>query len=404
MTELRQRQLPPLRARGSGWFCLSTARASVGTQARSPANGLSTPPRVRVDSLAQTLYSSTIHYWISAKTGPAVIGTPIPQDAVMSRKTLHHQRRAALLMPLLLSLLAAGCGNRLPQEEIVAAAGGQAAAGEDGVTEAAAESGGETEVAGPAAGTPVPEGGSAGGASGGGATAGANDATGESGAGDLVAAQGGGRASGPSSEGADGDTGAASTILLGNVGTYSGPIGTALSPARTAVKVWEAATNARGGIGGHPVKVLSADDQGDPAKTRAIVQDMVENKKVVAFVGIQPGANAEAIRPYLEEKRVPAVGGDLGTAHWHQSPMFFGQGSTIDTAVLAIARTAAQLNKKKIAALYCASLRSAQISTTRCKRAQRRKARRLRTLRAYHWRSQISRPSASALEMQVPMQ
>ncbi|HWH28278.1 MAG TPA: ABC transporter substrate-binding protein, partial [Mycobacteriales bacterium] len=52
-------------------------------------------------------------------------------------------------------------------------------------------------------------------------------------------------------------------------------------------------------------------------------------------------------------KKIPAVGGDL-TPVWHESPMYFAQGSSLQTVVLGLARAAAQANKNKLAVLYCA--------------------------------------------------
>ena len=53
---------------------------------------------------------------------------------------------------------------------------------------------------------------------------------------------------------------------------------------REALRVWVKWTNAQGGVSGHPVSAIFADDGGDPARHRAAVQKMVEQDKVVAFV------------------------------------------------------------------------------------------------------------------------
>jgi branched-chain amino acid transport system substrate-binding protein len=43
-----------------------------------------------------------------------------------------------------------------------------------------------------------------------------------------------------------------------------------------ALQVWTASINARGGLNGHRVRLIVADDGGDPARSKALVQDAVE--------------------------------------------------------------------------------------------------------------------------------
>src|SRR4029077_6819308 len=105
-------------------------------------------------------------------------------------------------------------------------------------------------------------------------------------------------------------------IAVGNVGTFSGPIGGTTASAATMAQIWAQWTNAHGGIAGHPVQVFAADDGADPSRSRSLVQDMVENKHVIAFVGSMPPLDADADVQYLEQKHVPVVGGDLTTSQW----------------------------------------------------------------------------------------
>jgi branched-chain amino acid transport system substrate-binding protein len=73
-------------------------------------------------------------------------------------------------------------------------------------------------------------------------------------------------------------------ISLGNVGTLSGPVGSIGVGMLQATQAWVKHVNARGGLNGHPVQVIAVDDGGDPARYRAGLQDLAENKKVLAFV------------------------------------------------------------------------------------------------------------------------
>ncbi|MDP9181173.1 MAG: ABC transporter substrate-binding protein [Actinomycetota bacterium] len=273
----------------------------------------------------------------------------------MSKASRDWRRRSAPMVAAV-CLVIAGCGNRLPHEEIVTAAAGGTGSQ---TTTGAGSLGGSTTGAG--AGTGTTGLGGIGGTTGGttGSTTGGTtgSTTGGTTGGTTGSTTGGTTStSGTSGTGtSSGSTGSAtkSVILLGNVGGYSGPVGASTASAQTMLRIWEAYTNDHGGLNGHPVKIFTADDQSDPSKSQALVRDMVENKHVVAFVGNQMALTASAPRKYLEQKQVPAVGGDL-TSVWHQSPMYFAQGSSLHTVVLGLAKAAVGAGKQHLGVLYCA--------------------------------------------------
>jgi branched-chain amino acid transport system substrate-binding protein len=90
-----------------------------------------------------------------------------------------------------------------------------------------------------------------------------------------------------------------------------------------ALRAWVAATNAAGGLGGHEVRLEVADDGADPARHRALIQEFVERRGVVAFVYNAAVFSGQASVDYLEQRRIPVVGGS-GTEPWYAtSPMFF---------------------------------------------------------------------------------
>lgn len=119
--------------------------------------------------------------------------------------------------------------------------------------------------------------------------------------------------------------------------------------------------NDNGGLNGHPVKMLVADAAGDPSRALSIVRDMVENKGVIAFMGNLWVLSASGARSYLEQKKIPAIGGDVATAMWFQSPMFFPQASSFPTMAVGSVKTMADLGNKKIALAYCAEVEACKI-------------------------------------------
>ena len=152
---------------------------------------------------------------------------------------------------------------------------------------------------------------------------------------------------------AAGPAGPLAPIVLGNVGNYSGPAGSSTSAAPTAIRVWAQWTNAHGGIAGHPVQVFTADDGADPSRSRSLIQDMVENKHVIAFVGSMTPLDADGGISYLEQKHIPVIGGDLTTNQWTASPVFFPMGTTWLALIEASLKAARDAGATKLGVIYC---------------------------------------------------
>ncbi len=120
-------------------------------------------------------------------------------------------------------------------------------------------------------------------------------------------------------------------IVLGNVSTYSGTAssGTEYNPA--ILKYWASQVNNKGGINGHPIKLIIQDDGSDATKSLTEVKDLVENQHAIGFVGNYWSRTSPASSPYLLSKGVPVVGGDSNiTDPWFTNPMYFPIVPSID--------------------------------------------------------------------------
>jgi len=146
-------------------------------------------------------------------------------------------------------------------------------------------------------------------------------------------------------------------LKIASVGTISGPAGGTLLPAVRGVQGWVRYINDKGGLNGHRVDLTVVDDGGDPAKHRSIVQDLVENKGVVAFINNTEALTGAGTVSYLESKRVPVIGTDTGSEHANKSPMYFPQAASGNNLILVAAggpaRAAAARGKKKAGILSC---------------------------------------------------
>lgn len=118
-----------------------------------------------------------------------------------------------------------------------------------------------------------------------------------------------------------------SEVPLGNVSTFSGVLGELLSPVRPALETFIASQNACGGLNGHRIKMYFEDDQSDPATAITKIQGLIQQKKVLAFVGnIQP-LSIDAVIPTINKYGIPMIGGDLVSNTWFDNKLLFPQGS-----------------------------------------------------------------------------
>jgi branched-chain amino acid transport system substrate-binding protein len=145
-----------------------------------------------------------------------------------------------------------------------------------------------------------------------------------------------------------------SEVLLGSFGAESGVLGAVSGPAPPAIRAWAAHMNAKGGINGHPVRVILGDDNADPARTLALVRQMVEHDKVIAFFNDYSFTLAAATK-YLEEKQIPVIGTIGGDVVGDHSPMVFHPlvGPDKGQAWGFLLTVATQTDKKKLALIYC---------------------------------------------------
>ena len=121
--------------------------------------------------------------------------------------------------------------------------------------------------------------------------------------------------------------------------------------------MWARQVNDRGGVKGHLVNLIIGDDGGDPARHRALVQEMVERRHVIAFIGNPDALSGEGSVAYHNQVRVPVIGSDGGNDWMYANPMFFPQiPHGVPLNKVALAAFAAQLlpeGKSKLATIVC---------------------------------------------------
>ncbi len=191
-------------------------------------------------------------------------------------------------------------------------------------------------------------------------------------AGGAAATKGGGKANaggGSAAGGAGGATGVANLPILGgkaackpatgtpinigNVSTLSGVLGELFSPVVPALQIFVASQNACGGLGGHPIKLFIADDQGDPATAVTEGRKMIQNNKILAFLGNIQVLTVDGIIKVVNETGVPIIGGDLTNNTWFTQPLLFPQGSPPQAISWGYLNYAKKIGAKKVGNNYC---------------------------------------------------
>jgi branched-chain amino acid transport system substrate-binding protein len=142
-------------------------------------------------------------------------------------------------------------------------------------------------------------------------------------------------------------------VTVGNVGTYSGVIGAIFTGAQQSIEAWAEYTNAHGGLNGHQVRVISADDGGDPSTNQTLVEQMVQQDHAIAFVGNLVPLTVQASLSYLQQQHVPVIGGDMTTDSWVTNPVLFPQGTEIFDAVAGNLKMGVARGKTKMGFIYC---------------------------------------------------
>jgi branched-chain amino acid transport system substrate-binding protein len=120
------------------------------------------------------------------------------------------------------------------------------------------------------------------------------------------------------------DTGATdSEIKIGSIMPYSGPLSAYALIGRTQTAFFNK-INAEGGINGRKITFISYDDGFSPPKTVEQARKLVESDEVLLIFQSLGTPTNNAIRPYMNQKKVPqlfvATGatqfGDLKNFHW----------------------------------------------------------------------------------------
>ncbi len=155
-------------------------------------------------------------------------------------------------------------------------------------------------------------------------TAGTSGTAGTAGSSGTVAGAGGSGTTPPTGPGATaggsaGTVKAGAPIKIGSIVTQTGAINFAASAQGT--KAYLDRVNAQGGVNGHKIALDLRDDQLDAARGRAQAEQLVADG-AFAFAAFQAPLTEDNLVPFLEQNKIPLIGG-YGTRPEYKSPQAF---------------------------------------------------------------------------------
>lgn len=113
------------------------------------------------------------------------------------------------------------------------------------------------------------------------------------------------------------DTGQAQ-ILVGQTAGFTGPVGAGVKETTDGAKLYLDAVNAKGGVNGQKIELVSLDDKFDPKIAAENARKLIEEQNVLVMFLTRGTPHTEAIVPLLDKYGVPLVGPSTGAMVLHR--------------------------------------------------------------------------------------
>ncbi|MDO9484036.1 MAG: ABC transporter substrate-binding protein [Hydrogenophaga sp.] len=107
-------------------------------------------------------------------------------------------------------------------------------------------------------------------------------------------------------------------ILIGQTAGFTGPVGAGVKETTEGARLYIDAVNAKGGVNGQKIELISLDDKFDPKMAGENALKLIEEKEVLAMFLTRGTPHTEAMLPHLEKFGVPLIGPSTGAMVLHQ--------------------------------------------------------------------------------------
>jgi ABC-type branched-subunit amino acid transport system substrate-binding protein len=111
---------------------------------------------------------------------------------------------------------------------------------------------------------------------------------------------------------------ASAQLHIGQPSGFTGSVAAGVKENTDGAKLYFDAINARGGVNGQRIELISVDDRFDPKVTVEAARELITQQKVVALFLNRGTPHAQALLPLLAEYGVPLVGPSTGAMVLHE--------------------------------------------------------------------------------------
>lgn len=110
---------------------------------------------------------------------------------------------------------------------------------------------------------------------------------------------------------------AAAQIRIGQPSGFTGPVAAGVKENTEGAKLYIDAINARGGVNGQKIELISLDDKFDPKLTAKLGRELIEKHQVIALFLNRGTPHSQALMPVIKEFKIPLVAPSTGAMLLH---------------------------------------------------------------------------------------
>ncbi|MFN3416062.1 MAG: ABC transporter substrate-binding protein [Caldimonas sp.] len=109
-------------------------------------------------------------------------------------------------------------------------------------------------------------------------------------------------------------------IRVGQPSGFTGPVAPGVKENTDGARLYFDAVNARGGVNGQRIELISVDDKFDPKVTVEVGRKLITEDRVIALFMNRGTPHAQALIPLIEEFKVPLIAPSTGAMALHEPP------------------------------------------------------------------------------------
>src|SRR4030095_8347854 len=110
---------------------------------------------------------------------------------------------------------------------------------------------------------------------------------------------------------------AAAQIKVGQTAGFTGPVAAGVKETTDGAKLYLDAVNARGGVNGQPIQLVSLDDKFDTRLTVENAKQLIADPQVVALFLTRGTPHTQTVMPLLTESKIALIAPSTGAMVLH---------------------------------------------------------------------------------------